>query len=77
MDSVHTPSLNRVCKLFNVQSIRRWFNPFSANDKKWSNTQNICRQKPTNGLSVFDHFVGLTLKGLSFQKLWEEVKKTN
>ena len=27
-------------------------------------TQTICRQKPTNCLSVFDHFVGLALKGL-------------
>ena len=27
-------------------------------------TQNICRQQPTNCLSVFDHFVGLALKGL-------------
>ena len=27
-------------------------------------TQTIRRQKPTNCLSVFDHFVGLVLKGL-------------
>ena len=27
--------------------------------------QTIRRQKPTNCLSVFDHFVGLALKGLS------------
>ena len=27
-------------------------------------TQAIRRQKPTNWLSVFDHFVGLALKGL-------------
>ena len=27
-------------------------------------TQTIRRQKPTNCLSVFDHFLGLTLKGL-------------
>ena len=27
-------------------------------------TQTICRQKPTNYLSVFDHFVGLALIGL-------------
>ena len=26
-------------------------------------TQTICRQKPRNCLSVFDHFVGLVLKG--------------
>ena len=28
-------------------------------------TQAIRCQKPTNGLSVFDHFVKLVLKGLS------------
>ena len=28
-------------------------------------TQTIRRQKPTNCLSVFDHFVGLMRKGLS------------
>ena len=36
-------------------------NPLSANPTKWSNTlkQTIRRQKPTNCLSVFDHFVEL------------------
>ena len=28
-------------------------------------TQTICRLLPTNCLSLFDHFVGLTLKGLT------------
>ena len=28
-------------------------------------TQTICRLLPTNCLSVFDHFVGLALKGLN------------
>ena len=28
-------------------------------------TQTICRQKPTNCLIVFDHFVGLALKALA------------
>ena len=28
-------------------------------------TQTIHRQQPTNCLSIFDHFVGLVLKGLS------------
>ena len=27
-------------------------------------TQTICWQQPTNCLSVFDHFLGLALKGL-------------
>ena len=30
-------------------------------------TQTICRQQPTNCLSVFDHFVGLALKVLKQQ----------
>ena len=29
-------------------------------------TQTICRQQPTNCLSVFDQFVGLALKGLRY-----------
>ena len=29
------------------------------------NTQTIRRQQPTNCLSVFDHIVGLELKGLN------------
>ena len=32
------------------------------------NTQTIRRQQPTNCVSVFDHFVGLTLKWLKYQK---------
>ena len=30
-------------------------------------TQTIRRQQTTNYLSVFDHFVGLTLKGLNIR----------
>ena len=30
-------------------------------------THTIRRQKPTNCLSVFDHFAGLALKGLSYR----------
>ena len=41
------------------------FNPLSANPTKWSNTlKQFVGKLPTNGLSVFDHFVGLALKGL-------------
>ena len=29
------------------------------------NTQTVRRQQPTNCLNVFNHFVGLALKGLS------------
>ena len=40
--------------------------PLSANPTKMvTHTQKTCRQKPTNCLSVFDHFVGWRLKVLS------------
>ena len=56
-----------------VKSNFKIINPLSANPTKWSNiskqfvgisTQTIRRQKPTNCLSVFEHFAGLALKGL-------------
>ena len=40
------------------------FNLLSTNPTKFSNIQTIRRQQPTNYMSVFDHFVGLALKGL-------------
>ena len=41
------------------------FNPLSANPTKWSNKlKQFVGNLPTNCLSVFDHFVGLVLKGL-------------
>ena len=41
-------------------------NPLSANPTKWSNTlKQFVGKLPTNCLSVFDHFVGLDLKGLT------------
>ena len=41
-------------------------NPFSANPTRWSNTlKQFVGKLPTNYLSVFDHFLGLALKGLS------------
>ena len=43
-------------------------NPLSTNPKKWSNTlKQFDGNLPTNCLSVFDHFVKLALKGLTFQ----------
>ena len=46
------------------------FNPFSANFTKLSNTlKQFVGKLPTNCLSVFDHFVGLALKGLKFSGL--------
>ena len=40
-------------------------NPLSANITKWPNTlKQFVGKLPTNCLRVFDHFVGLALKGL-------------
>ena len=40
-------------------------------------TQTIYRLLPTNCVSVFDHFIGLALKGLSLQKFWESSGMNN
>ena len=41
-------------------------NPLSASLTKWSNTlKQFVAKLPINSLSVFDHFAGLALKGLS------------
>ena len=41
-------------------------NPLSAKFIKWLNTlKQFVGKLPTNCLSVFDHFVGLALKGLN------------
>ena len=46
-----------------------FFNSLSANSTKWSNTlKQFVEILPTNFLSVFDHFVGLALKGLRVKK---------
>ena len=47
-------------------------NPLSANPTKWSNAlKEFVGNLPTNCLSVFDHFVGLVLKGLRHtQDFW-------
>ena len=46
-------------------SSMKWVHPLSANPTKWSNTRKLfVAKKSTNCLSVFDHFVGLALKGL-------------
>ena len=40
-------------------------NPLIVNPTKWSNTlKQFVGKLPTNCLSVFDHFMGFTLKGL-------------
>ena len=46
------------------------FNPLSANFTKWSNIlKQFVGKLPTNCLSVFDHFVGLALKGLRYSEV--------
>ena len=50
----------------NMRETLGMINPLSANHAEWSNTLKIRRQKLTNCLSLFDHFVGLALKGLTF-----------
>ena len=49
-----------------LEEVANKFNPLSANFTKWSNTfKQFVGKLSTNCLSVFDHFVGLGLKGLS------------
>ena len=44
-------------------------NPLSGSPTKWSNTlKHFVGRLPTNCLSVFDHFVGLAVKGLNLPK---------
>ena len=48
---------------FQTVILKDW--PFKRQPHKMvKRTQTICRKKPTSCLSVFDHFVGLALKGL-------------
>ena len=50
--------------------------PLSANPTKWSNTlTQFVGNLPSNCLSVFDHFVGLALKGLTHLSLVPHAKQ--
>ena len=52
-------------------------NPLRANPTKWSNTlKQFVGKLPTNCLSVFDHFVGLVLKGLIMMMMVETTNKS-
>ena len=54
-----------------IKTLVAAINPLSANFTKWSNTlKQFVGKLPTNCLSVFDHFVGLALKGLTTIKYW-------
>ena len=52
------------------------FNPFSANSTKWSNTlKQFVGNLLANCFSVFDHFLGLALKGLKVIFCHQQTKK--
>ena len=55
-------------------------NFLNTNTTKWSKTlKQFFGKLPTNCLSVFDHFVGLALKGLGFsvfQIVWADAKSS-
>ena len=56
------------------KALKGLVNPLIANPTKLSNTtQAIRRRKPTNCLSVFDHFVGLAFKTLT--SLWMKLMR--
>ena len=56
---------NRNARIDNLNIFFMLLNPLGANPRKWSSTlKQFVGKLPTNRLSVFDHFVGLTLKGL-------------
>ena len=58
---------NRIVDLFYSHFLSESFNPLSANVTKWWNTlKQFVGKLPTNCLSVFDYFVGLALKRLSY-----------
>ena len=58
------------CKGSLCKAITDSFNPLIAYPTKWSNTlKQFVSKLPTNCLSVFDHFVILALKGLTFSKI--------
>ena len=63
--------INALSKLYvsNTDLIEFQLNPLSVNFTKWSNTlKQFVGKLPTNCLGVFDHFVGLALKGLTKTK---------
>ena len=64
-------ALGKIIKLWEIIFLEAWnwtssVNPLSTNLTKWSNTlKQFFGNLTTNCLSVFDHFMGLALKGLS------------
>ena len=65
VQSISKPAYPVVSPSDSVINVSKSVNPLSANFTKWSNTvKQFVGKLPTNYLSVFDHFVGLALKGL-------------
>ena len=57
--------IHSILKMF--KTIFLILNPLNANPKKWLNTlKQIVGNLPTICLSVFDHFMNLALKGLTY-----------
>ena len=57
---------HQIVQAFSVSVRKSIINPLNAKTTKWSNTlKQFVGNLPTNCLSVFDHFVGLALKGLT------------
>ena len=58
--------------ILTLRHFKTTFNPLSANLTKWSDTlKQFVAKLPTNCLSMFDHFMGLALKGLRWECLIE------
>ena len=54
-----------ICQVTHIKCFKNLFNPLSANFTKWSNRlKQFVGKLPTNCFSVFNHLVGLTVKGL-------------
>ena len=58
--------ITRVAPVLQKHFLLYCINPLSANPQNGQTTQTIRWQQPKNCLRVFDHFVGLALKGLIF-----------
>ena len=62
---------------FSVLHSALLFKPLIANPTKWSNTlKQFVGKLPTSCQSVFDHFVKLTLRGLTFPVFFSLVNPT-
>ena len=66
-ENIADPTLKAIFK-YNGHSSLLAINPLRVNPTKWSNTlKPFVGNLATNGLSVFDHFAGLALTGLTLK----------